>query len=208
MGMLDEILGRRKEEERIKSEGRLPPGQSLTNKFPVLHYGPIPRFNEATWDMHVFGEVDSEKRWTWQEFLKLPTVTQTVDIHCVTRWSKFDTVWEGVRFNEFVKLFGVKPSAKFVIAHCEYGYTTNVPLDVMMDDDVLLAYKFDNRPLDPEHGFPLRTLVPKRYFWKSAKWLRGFEFTTEDEPGFWEQAGYHNEGDPFKEERYQRRGFF
>ncbi len=208
MGMLDDILGRRREEERIKSEGRLPPGQSLTQKFPVLHYGPIPQFNPATWDLRVFGEVDNEMRWSWDEYLKLPMVTQTNDIHCVTRWSKFDTVWEGVRFNEFTRLFGVKPTAKYVIAHCDYGYTTNVPLDIMMADNVMLTHKFDGKPLDPEHGYPLRTLVPNRYFWKSAKWLRAIEFSPVDKPGFWEQAGYHNEGDPFKEERYQRRGFF
>jgi DMSO/TMAO reductase YedYZ molybdopterin-dependent catalytic subunit len=204
---LDDILGRKRAEEEVKREGRLPPGQSLTTKFPVLHYGPTPGFNEATWDLRVFGQVDNEMRWTWKEFQQLPTVTQTVDIHCVTRWSKFDTLWEGVRFSEFIKLFGVQPTAKYVIAHCEYGYTTNMELDDMMDDDVMLAYKFDGQYLDQEHGFPLRTLVPKRYFWKSAKWLRGLEFSSVDKPGFWEQAGYHNEGDPFKEERYQRRGF-
>ncbi len=208
MGMLDDILGRRREEERIKGEGRLPPGQSLTQKFPVLHYGPIPQFNPTTWDLRVFGEVDQEMRWSWDEYLRLPMVTQTNDIHCVTRWSKFDTIWEGVRFNEFVRLFGVKPTAKYVIAHCDYGYTTNVPLDVMMADNVMLTHRFDGKPLDPEHGYPLRTLVPSRYFWKSAKWLRAIEFSPTDKPGFWEQAGYHNEGDPFKEERYQRRGFF
>ena len=207
MGMFDSILSRKKEEEKVKSEGRLPPGQSLTQKFPVLHYGPTPGFDESTWDLRVFGEVENPMRWNWQEFQALPTVQQTVDIHCVTRWSKFDTVWEGVRFSDFIKLFGVKPSAKYVIAHCEYGYTTNVPLADMMDDDVMLAYKFDGQYLDAEHGFPLRTLVPKRYFWKSAKWLRGLEFSPVDKPGFWEQAGYHNEGDPFREERYQRGGF-
>jgi DMSO/TMAO reductase YedYZ molybdopterin-dependent catalytic subunit len=208
MGMLDNMLSRKREEDKIKAEGRLPPGQSLTQKFPVLHYGPVPGFNEATWDLRVFGEVESEMRWTWKEFQALPTTTVRTDIHCVTRWSKFDTVWEGVPFKEFVKLFGVKPSARYVIAHCEYGYTTNVPLDVMMDDDVLLAYKFGGQYLEPDHGFPLRTLVPKRYFWKSAKWLRGLEFSAVDKPGFWENAGYHNEGDPWKEERYQRRGLF
>lgn len=208
MGKLDDILRRRQEEEQVKSEGRLPPGQSLTRGFPVLHYGPTPGFNEATWDLRVFGEVEKEMRWTWKEFQQIPTVTQTVDIHCVTAWSKFDTTWEGVRFSEFIKLFGVKPSAKYVIAHCEYGYTTNMPLADMMDDDVMLAYKFDGQPLTAEHGFPLRTLVPKRYFWKSAKWLRALEFSPVDKPGFWEQAGYHNEGDPWKEERYSRRGFF
>lgn len=203
-----DFLRRRKDEERVRSEGRLPPGQSLTERFPVLTYGPTPQFNEATWDLRVFGEVEREMRWTWQEFLALPTVTITCDIHCVTRWSKFDTAWEGVRFTDFIKLFGVKPTARFVIAHCEHGYTTNLPIEAMMDDDVLLAYKYGGQFLEPEHGFPVRTLVPKRYFWKSAKFLRGLEFSTSDKPGFWEMAGYHNDGDPWKEERYGRRGFF
>jgi DMSO/TMAO reductase YedYZ molybdopterin-dependent catalytic subunit len=208
MGMLDDILSRRKQEELVKKEGRLPPGQSLTQKFPVLHYGPEPTFNEATWDLHVFGEVQQEKRWRWQEFLALPTVKITTDIHCVTRWSKFDTEWEGVLFRDFINLFGITDKAKYVIAHCEYGYTTNTPIEIMMDDDVLLAYKFDGQFLENEHGFPLRTLVPKRYLWKSAKWVRGIEFSPVDKPGFWENSGYHNDGDPFKEERYSRRSFF
>ncbi len=203
-----EFLKRRQEEERIKSEGRLPPGQSLTQKFPVLTYGPNPPFIEATWDLRVFGEVENEMRWTWKEFTALPTTKITTDIHCVTRWSKFDTKWEGVLFRDFIKLFGVKPTAKFVIAHCDYGYTTNTPLEIMMGDDVLLAYKYDDKPLEPDHGGPLRTLVPRLYFWKSAKFLRALEFSPVDKPGFWEQAGYHNEGDPWKEERMQRRGWF
>lgn len=206
--MLDNILGRRKKEDEMKRSGRLPPGQSLTEKFPVLTYGPNPPFDPQTWDLRVFGEVEKEMRWTWAEFTALPTVALTCDIHCVTRWSKFDTVWEGVRFKDFVNLFGLKPTAKYVIAHCDYGYTTNLPLEAMMEDDVLLAYKYDGKPLDPDHGAPLRTLVPKRYFWKSAKFLRALEFSPVDKPGFWEQAGYHNDGDPFKEERYGRRGFF
>lgn len=206
--MLDNILGRRKKEEEMKRSGRLPPGQSLTEKFPVLTYGPNPTFDPQTWDLRVFGEVEKEMRWTWAEFTALPTITLTCDIHCVTRWSKFDTVWEGVRFKDFVNLFGLKPTAKYVIAHCDYGYTTNLPLEAMMEDDVLLAYKYDGKLLDPDHGAPLRTLVPKRYFWKSAKFLRALEFSPIDKPGFWEQAGYHNDGDPFKEERYGRRGFF
>jgi len=203
-----DFLKRRKDEERIKSEGRLPPGQSLTQKFPVLTYGPNARFDPNTWDMRVFGEVDQEMRWSWDEFLALPTVSITCDIHCVTRWSKFDTVWEGVRFNEFVKLFGVKPTAKYVIAHCDQGYTTNLPIEAMMEDDVLLTYKYTGQFLEPDHGFPVRTLVPKRYFWKSAKFLRGLEFSPTDKPGFWENAGDHNNGDPWAEERYGRRGFF
>ncbi len=203
-----DFLKRRQQEEQVKKEGRLPPGQSLTQKFPVLTYGPNPPFDPATWDMKVWGEVENEMRWSWDEFLQIPTRTITVDIHCVTRWSKFDTTWEGVPFNEFVNLFGVKPSARYVIAHCDYGYTTNVTLEEMMDDDVLLAYKYDGQWLEADHGAPVRTLVPKLYFWKSAKFLRGLEFSAVDKPGFWEQAGYHNHGDPFKEERYGRRGFF
>jgi DMSO/TMAO reductase YedYZ molybdopterin-dependent catalytic subunit len=203
-----DLLNRRKQEEKIKSEGRLPPGQSLTQKFPVLTYGPTPPFDPATWDLRVFGDVEREMRWTWDEFLKLPTTTIKTDIHCVTRWSKFDTVWEGVLFRDFVKLFGVKPTAKHVIAHCEYGYTTNTPLDVMMEDNVLLAYKYDGKPLEPDHGWPVRTLVPKLYFWKSAKFLRALEFSETDKPGFWENSGYHNEADPWKEERFSRRGWF
>ncbi len=208
MSVLDNILGRRNDEEEMRRSGRLPPGQSLTQRFPVLTYGPIPKFNEATWDLRVFGAVDNEMRWTWQDFQKLPTVQVTVDIHCVTRWSKFDMLWEGVQFSEFVKLFGVKPEAKHVIAHCDYGYTTNVPLEDMMRQNVLLAYKVDGQLLEPDHGFPVRTLVPHLYFWKSAKFLRALEFSPVDKPGFWENAGYHNYGDPFREERYGRRGFF
>jgi DMSO/TMAO reductase YedYZ molybdopterin-dependent catalytic subunit len=203
--MLKNFLNRREEEQRVRSEGRLPPGQALTQKFPVLHYGPVPPFNEATWDLRVFGEVENEMRWTWQEFQALPTVQITTDIHCVTGWSKFDTTWEGPRFRDFIRLFGVKPTARYVIAHCEYGFTANLPLEEMLGDEVLLAWKYDGKLLDPDHGFPLRLLAPKLYFWKSAKWLRGLEFSAEDVPGFWEQAGYHNHGDPWKEERYQPR---
>jgi DMSO/TMAO reductase YedYZ molybdopterin-dependent catalytic subunit len=208
MGKLETVLKRKQEEERMKKEGRLPPGQSLTLDFPVLHYGPTYVFNEAAWDLRVFGLVEKEMRWSWKEFQQLPTVSITCDIHCVTRWSKFDTVWEGVRFRDFMDLFGVKPEAKYVIAHCEYGYTTNTPLESMLDDDVMIAYKFNGQFLEQEHGFPLRTLVPKRYFWKSAKWLRALEFSPVDKPGFWENGGYHNEADPFREERFSRRGFW
>ena len=195
---------RREIEEQLKAEGRLPPGQSLTLKFPVLHYGPVPKFDPETWTLRAFGLVNEEKTWTWDEFQKLPTTTVRCDIHCVTRWSKFDTVWEGVLFRDFAKLVGVKPEARYVIAHCEHGFTTNLPLEVMLDDDVLLAYKYDGQFLEPEHGFPLRTLVPKRYFWKSAKWLRAVEFSDQDRPGFWEQAGYHNDADPWLEQRHAR----
>jgi DMSO/TMAO reductase YedYZ molybdopterin-dependent catalytic subunit len=192
---------RRELEKKVAQQGRLPPGQSLTTKFPVLHYGPVPQYDMSKWTLRAFGLIEKEMTWTWEEFLKLPTKTVTCDIHCVTAWSKFDTVWEGVPFREFVALLGVKPEAKFVIAHCEYGFTTSLPLEVMLDDDVLLAYKYDGQFLEPDHGYPLRTLVPKKYFWKSAKWLRALEFTDKDRLGFWEQAGYHNEADPWKEQR-------
>ncbi len=195
---------RRDLENRMLAEGRLPPGQSTTLKFPVLHYGPVPRTDLATWNLRAFGLVNEEKVWTWEAFTALPTHTITTDIHCVTRWSKFDTLWEGVLFRDIVEMVGVKPEAKYVIAHCEYGYTTNMPLDAMLDDDVMLAYKFDGKPLDPDHGYPVRTLVPKRYFWKSAKWVRSLEFAEKDRLGFWEQAGYHNDADPFKEQRFSR----
>ncbi|HML22215.1 MAG TPA: sulfite oxidase-like oxidoreductase [Aggregatilinea sp.] len=206
--MLDDYVHRRQEEKRVKSEGRLPPNQSLTLKFPVLHYGPVPPFDPATWDLKVFGEVEQEMSWDWNAFKQIPTAQVHTDIHCVTGWSKFDTVWEGPLFRDFVQLFGVKPAAQYVIAHCEFGFTTNLPLDVMLEDDVLLAWKFNGDYLEPDHGYPVRTFVPQRYFWKSAKWLRKLEFSATDKPGFWEQAGYHNDGDPWKEERYQRRGRF
>jgi DMSO/TMAO reductase YedYZ molybdopterin-dependent catalytic subunit len=208
MGILDARANRRAREEEMRKQGRLPAGQSLTEEFPVLTYGPVPKFNPATWDLRVFGTVENELRWNWEEFQKLPTSTVTTDIHCVTRWSKFDTNWEGVRFSHIAELAGMKPETKHIIAHCEYGYTTNVPVEDMMRDTILLAYIYDGKPLTPEHGGPLRTLVPHLYFWKSAKFVRGLEFSTVDKPGFWEVNGYHNYGDPFKEERHSRRGFF
>lgn len=185
----------------------------MVDDFPVLTAGPTPRVDTARWDLTISGAIDEPRRWTWDEFRALPTTTLTCDIHCVTRWSKFDTTWEGVMFRDFVKELKLTPDARHVIAHCDYGYTTNLPLETMMDDDVMLAYKYEGQWLkDPElmeHGGPVRTLVPKRYFWKSAKFLRALEFSPVDKPGFWEQAGYHNEGDPFEEERYApRRGFW
>jgi DMSO/TMAO reductase YedYZ molybdopterin-dependent catalytic subunit len=197
---------RRELEAQVKTEGRLPPGQSLTLKFPVLHYGPVPSYDLKTWNLRALGLVDEERVWSWWDVLKMPMKTVTMDIHCVTRWSKFDTVWEGVSFAEFAKMAGVKPEARYVIAHCENGFTANVPLEALMDEGALLAIKFGGLPLEPEHGYPMRLLTPKRYFWKSAKWLRGVEFTAMDRPGFWEQAGYHNNADPWKEERFGRFG--
>jgi len=182
---------------------RVPPGQFLTDRFPVLTYGPTPRYEDLTnWTLRVFGLVEEEKVFTWEDLMRMPRKTETVDIHCVTRWSKLDTTWTGVPWREFIKHFRIKPEATHVMVHCEYGYTTNVALDVLDDDDTLLAFEYEGKPLEPEHGYPLRLLVPKKYFWKSAKWVRGFEFMDRDRPGFWERAGYHMEGDPWKEERF------
>lgn len=208
MGLFDDLLNRRKEEAQAREKKRLPPGQSITEGFPVLTIGAPPPFDLKTWDLSVDGEVEKPMRWTWAEFTALPTVKVKCDIHCVTKWSKFDTEWEGVLFRDFVKLFGLKDTAQYVIAHCDGGYSTNLSLDAMMDDDVLLAYKYDGKPLEHAHGAPVRTLVPKRYFWKSAKFLRRLEFSAVNRKGTWEIGGYHDEGDPWKEERFGRRGFF
>lgn len=206
-------ISRREEERQRKLEGRLPPGQSLTQRFPVLTYGENPPYDLSTWSLKVFGEVEKPMEWNWEQFLALPSKTITVDIHCVTRWSKFDTTWTGVDVQALAEMVGVKPSAKYVIAHCDGDYTTNLPAKDFLDDDVLLAYAYEGQMLvdwaeGHDHGAPVRTLVPKLYFWKSAKFVRGIEFSTVDKPGFWERGGYHNHGDPFKEERYGRRNFF
>ena len=197
--MLERLFGGR-EADPGKAK-RTPPGQYLTAKFPVLHYGSVPRADLARWDFRAWGEVDAPLTLTWEQFRALPRRGETVDIHCVTRWSKLDTAWEGVPISAILALARVLPTATHVIAHCEAGYTTNLPLAVLADDDVMLADTYDGRPLTPEHGYPLRLLVPKRYFWKSAKWLRGLEFLDHDEPGFWERYGYHNDADPWKEQR-------
>ncbi|MDH7489417.1 MAG: sulfite oxidase-like oxidoreductase [Anaerolineae bacterium] len=186
----------------MPTQNRVPPGQRLTDRFPVLHYGQVPRFDPATWTLRVFGLVERERVFRYEEFTALPTTRIVADIHCVTGWSKLDTVWEGVLFRDLAALVVPKPEARYVMFHCEYGFTANLPLDVVMDDDVLLAWKYDDKPLTPEHGFPLRAVVPKRYFWKSAKWVRGVEFMAQDRLGFWEQYGYNNSADPWKEERY------
>jgi DMSO/TMAO reductase YedYZ molybdopterin-dependent catalytic subunit len=181
---------------------RIPPGQYRTEKFPVLHYGSVPHTKLESWDFRVFGEVDNPFRLTWEEFKALPRKTITTDIHCVTRWTKLDTNWEGVPIQEVLRRAQVRSSATHVVEHAEQGYTTNLPLSVLDDDDVILADTFDGKELELEHGWPLRLVVPKRYFWKSAKWLRGLEFLTHDQLGFWERYGYSNAADPWKEERY------
>lgn len=205
---------RRFEEKRILSEGRLPPGQALTLKFPVLHYGPVPPFDAATWSMRFYGEVEEPLKLSWQQFNQLPRRKVHMDIHCVTKWSKFDTDWEGVSVADLIShgLLKLKPNAKYVIQHAEYGFTANLPLEVVLQESFLLATHFNGKPLDADHGYPLRGVIgyiPGKedmdtpYFWKGAKWLRGLEFTSEDRLGFWEQAGYHNTADVWREERYR-----
>jgi len=204
---------RKEEEIRLIKENRLPPGQALTLKFPVLHYGPVPAFNPATWDFRIWGEVEQERQWTWDEFNKLPRTKITMDIHCVTRWSKADTTWEGVSVRTLVDqgLVKLMPEAKYVLQYAEYGFTVNLPLEVVLQDNFLMATHFNGEPITPDHGFPLRGVVgaiPGRndlktpYLWKGAKWLRGLEFMSRDRLGFWEQAGYSNSADIWKEERY------
>ncbi len=210
--MLKSIFGRKEDEEKVRQEGRLPPGQSLTNRFPVLHYGPVPRFDPSTWDLRVFGEVEEEKRWNWDEFNKLPRSQVTMDIHCVTRWSKFDTTWEGVALKTLVDqgLLKLKPTTHYLLQHCEYGFTVNIPIDVALSPNFLLATHFNGEPLELDHGFPMRGVVghingadyKTPYLWKGGKWLRGLEFLSKDRLGFWEQAGYHNEADVWKEQRF------
>jgi DMSO/TMAO reductase YedYZ molybdopterin-dependent catalytic subunit len=180
--------------------GRVPPGQFVTNDFPVLSAGPTPRTPLSDWTLTVVGAVDEPRRWTWEEFLALPSEEVTVDIHCVTRWSKLDTVWRGVSVDTL--LDGVETSAEYVVAFCDGGYTTNLPLEDVTGGRAWVAYEYDGEPLDPEHGGPARLLVPHLYFWKSAKWVRGLALREEDEPGFWESLGYHDYGDPWKEQRY------
>ena len=183
-------------------EPRLPPGQIRTEKWPVLHYGSVPKVDLAGWDFRVVGLVDHPQRWTWDEFQKLPRVRVHSDIHCVTRWSRFDNLWEGVSMVEVLRRAGVRPEARHAIILAEQGFTTNLPMAELTHDDVLLADKHDGQPLTPDHGWPLRLVVPRRYFWKSAKWIRAIELSASDRPGFWEQNGYHNDADPWREERF------
>ncbi len=199
-------LFRSKAEAKVVEAGydpaRLPPGQYLTEKWPVLHAGSVPKVDLATWDLTVTGEVERDLTLTWEQLLELPSREVTVDIHCVTRWSRFDTTFKGVHWSELAKLVSPKPSARFVIAHAEQGFTSNMPIDAIEDENALIAYEADGEPLTPDHGWPVRLVVPSRYFWKSAKWLRGLELRSSDEPGFWERYGYHNDANYWREERY------
>ena len=193
-------------EKKVAAAGydpaRLPPGQYLTEKWPVLHACSVPDTDLATWDFRVFGEVENPITLSWEELAALPKAENVQDIHCVTRWSRFDAQFGGVHWREVARLVRPKPSARFVVAHAEQGFTSNVPLEFLEDDNALLATEADGEPLTAEHGWPLRLVIPGKYFWKSAKWLRGIELRATDEPGFWERYGYHNDADPWREERY------
>lgn len=211
--MLKRILNRRQEEEKARELNRLPPGQSLTQKFPVLHVGSVPKADLASWNFRVTGLVENEVTWNWAEFNKLPCSKIMMDIHCVTRWSKVDTTWEGVSVATLIEEGFIQPlpGAKYVVQHCEQNYTTNTPLDLLLQPNFLLATHYDGQPLTPDHGYPLRAVLGSfadrseegsAYFWKGGKWLRGLEFLAEDKLGFWENAGYHNEADPWSEQRF------
>ncbi len=181
---------------------RIPPGQSETRKWPVLHYGSVPHVDTSAWTLRMFGLVKQEKQFTFQQFSALPSVNVQCDIHCVTRWSRLNNTFSGPSTRTVAARVDILPAAKFVLLHCEQGFTTNLPLDAFLSEDALFALYHDNAPLTPEHGYPVRLVVPRLYFWKSAKWVRGVEFLAEDIPGFWEQNGYHMHGDPWDEERF------
>jgi DMSO/TMAO reductase YedYZ molybdopterin-dependent catalytic subunit len=194
--------GRREREREMRAAGRLPPGQSLTLKWPILHEGPVPAFDPRTWDFRIFGLVEEPITLSWEEFGRLPQITVVADMHCVTRWSRFDNRWEGVAATEVMKLVKAKAEARHVMVHAEHGYTANLPLEDLLRPTSLFALRHDGEPLAPEHGFPLRLVVPQLYAWKSVKWVRGIELLERETPGFWEQNGYHIYGDPFREERF------
>ena len=199
-------LFRSKAEDKVREAGydpaRLPPGQYLTEKWPVLHAGDVPRIDIERWTLRVWGEVENEVSLTFDELKALPATEVTTDIHCVTRWSRFDAQFKGVHWREVAKLVQPKPSARFVIAHAEQGFTANSPLGAIEDENALIVYEADGGPLSLDHGWPVRLFVPSKYFWKSAKWLTGLELTAADKPGFWERYGYNNNADYWKEERY------
>jgi DMSO/TMAO reductase YedYZ molybdopterin-dependent catalytic subunit len=202
LAIFGETTERKRREREMREAGRLPPGQSLTLKWPVLHEGSVPSFDQQTWDFSVSGLVEKPFRFTWSEFTRLPMKEITVDMHCVTRWSRFDVRWEGVPFTELAKLALPKPDAKYVMVLAEQGYTSNVPLADLMRPTTLFALKHNGQPLPAEHGYPVRLVVPHLYAWKSVKWVRGLDFMDHDAPGYWEENGYHMYGDPFREQRF------
>jgi len=193
---------RKQKEQQMLRDGRLPPGQSLTLKWPVLHYGSVPRFDPAKWDFRISGLMEKPVRLDWGEFSHLSKVKTKSDFHCVTRWSRFDNEWQGVAFREILKLVTLKSGATHILVLAEQGFTANIPLVDLDRDDVLFATHHDGEPLTADHGYPLRLIVPHLYAWKSVKWVRGMEFHDRDVPGFWEQNGYHMYGDPFLEQRF------
>jgi DMSO/TMAO reductase YedYZ molybdopterin-dependent catalytic subunit len=199
-------LFRSKAEDKVREAGydpaRLPPGQYLTEKWPVLHAGDVPDVDLAAWTLQLTGQVEEHVSLTYDELRALPATTVTTDIHCVTRWSRFDAAFTGVHWLELAKLCRPKETAGFAIAHAEQGFTANVPLAALEDEQALVAYEADGEPLTPEHGGPVRLVIPSRYFWKSAKWLTGIELSAIDKPGFWERYGYHNDADYWQEQRY------
>ena len=197
MGIISPGFGGR----RRSSRPDLPPGQYLTEDFPVLSAGPTPRIRPEAWQFTLTGEAGAQRAWSWNEFLALPAEDITVDIHCVTKWSKFGTHWRGVALDTL--LADVETEADYAFVHSYGGYTTNLPLEDLLDGKAWVAYEYDGEPIHPEHGGPARLLVPHLYFWKSAKWVNGIELLPEDRPGFWETAGYHDYGDPWREQRYQ-----
>ncbi len=194
---------RRSLDPRVAADpDRLPPGQVLTEKWPVLHYGAVPTYDLARWRLRAFGEVAAERTFTYEELRAMPVTAVVTDIHCVTTWSRFDNRFEGVSFAAFAALVGMTPEAAFVEFHCAGGFTTSVPVAIACDPGALLTWRHDGQDLRPEHGFPLRALMPRKYFWKSAKWVEGVEFLRQDRLGFWERNGYNNSADPWREERY------
>ena len=185
-----------------RRERRIPPGQHLTEKWPVLHYGRVPQIDKAKWALKIFGLVEKERTLTWEEFAALPHIKVFSDIHCVTTWSRLDNLWEGVSTSELKKLVNIAPEVGFVMVHGAGSFTTNLPVRDFFESDVLLAAAHDGEPINADHGGPVRLVVPRLYFWKSAKWVTGIEFMAKNKPGFWEQAGYHIHGDPWTEERH------
>ena len=200
MGFFDR--NRKEVEEKGFDPSRLPPGQYLTERFPVLHVGDVPTYAPGEWNLTIGGLVNNPFALTFEELTALPSVTLTTDIHCVTKWSKFDTVWRGVKLKDLLDLAGIQSDATHVMGHAEYGYTANLPLEDALLDESMVVWEYEGEPIEPIHGGPVRLLVPNLYFWKSPKWLRGIELMNADKPGFWERNGYHMYGDPFREQRH------
>jgi DMSO/TMAO reductase YedYZ molybdopterin-dependent catalytic subunit len=200
MGFFDR--NRKEVEEKGFDPSRLPPGQYLTDRFPVLHVGDVPTYAPGEWNLTIGGLVDNPFALTFEELTALPSVTLTTDIHCVTKWSKFDTVWRGVKLKDLLDRAGIQSDATHVMGHAEYGYTANLPLEDALLDESMVVWEYEGEPIEPIHGGPVRLLVPNLYFWKSPKWLRGIELMNADKPGFWERNGYHMYGDPFREQRH------